>query len=42
METNNPFILVTKLDHYSEKGSLYGEELTSIIKFNKFDNYDVN
>ncbi len=40
MQTNNPFILVTKLDHYSEKGSLYGKELTAIIKFNKFDNYD--
>jgi Bax protein len=40
MQTNNPFILVTKLDHYSEKGSLYGKELTAIIKFNKFDKYD--
>ncbi|WP_052073209.1 glucosaminidase domain-containing protein [Thalassotalea sp. ND16A] len=40
METSDPFILVTKLDKYSEKGSLYGEELTSIIKYNKFDNYD--
>ncbi|PKG81631.1 hypothetical protein CXF85_18170 [Colwellia sp. 75C3] len=42
MTTNDPFILVTKLDRYSEKGSLYGEELTSIIKFNKFDSYDAN
>jgi len=41
METEDPFILVTKLDKYSEKGSLYGEELTSIIKFNKFEQYDV-
>jgi Bax protein len=40
METDDPFILVTKLDRYSEKGSLYGEELTSIIKFNKFNQYD--
>jgi len=40
METNDPFLLVTKLDRYSEKGSLYGEELTSIIKFNKFNQYD--
>ena len=40
MITNDPFILVTKLDHYSEKGSAYGKELTSIIKFNKFDDYD--
>ena len=42
MTTNDPFILVTKLDRYSEKGSLYGEELTAIIKFNKFDDYDKN
>jgi Bax protein len=44
MKTNDPFILVTKLDRYSEKGSVYGEELTSIIKFNKFrklDEHDV-
>lgn len=40
METNDPFILVTKLDRYSEKGSAYGEELTSIIKYNKFDDFD--
>ena len=42
MTTDDPFVLVTKLDRYSEKGSLYGEELTSIIKFNKFDSYDAN
>ncbi len=42
MITNDPFVLVTKLDRYSEKGSLYGEELTSIIKFNKFNDYDKN
>lgn len=40
METDDPFVLVKKLDHYSEKGSLYGEELASIIRFNKFDEYD--
>jgi len=40
MKTSDPFVLVTKLDRYSEKGSLYGEELTSIIKFNSFDDYD--
>jgi len=40
MQTDDPFVLVTKLDRYSEKGALYGEELTSIIKFNKFDQYD--
>ena len=42
MITNDPFVLVTKLDRYSEKGALYGEELTSIIKFNKFDSYDAD
>jgi len=42
MITNDPFILVTKLDRYSEKGSLYGEELTAIIKFNKFNDFDNN
>jgi Bax protein len=44
MKTNDPFILVTKLDRYSEKGSVYGEELIAIIKFNKFrklDKHDV-
>ena len=41
MKTSDPYVLVTKLDRYSEKGNVYGEELTSIIKFNKFDLYDV-
>lgn len=41
MKTSDPYVLVTKLDRYSEKGNVYGEELTSIIKFNKFDRYDV-
>lgn len=40
METNDPFKLVKKLDRYSELGAKYGEELTAIIKFNKFDDYD--
>ena len=40
MKTSDPYVLVTKLDRYSEKGNVYGEELTSIIKFNKFDRYD--
>lgn len=40
MKSNDPFLLVTKLDRYSEKGHVYGEELTAIIKFNKFDQYD--
>ena len=38
--SNNPLILVTKLDKYSEKGSKYGEALTSIITYNKFLEYD--
>jgi Bax protein len=42
MQSNDPFLLVTKLDRYSEKGAEYGHELTSIIKFNKFDSYDLS
>jgi len=37
---SDPYELVKKLDKYSEKGALYGEELTSIIKFNKFYEHD--
>ena len=40
LQTDNPFSLVKKLDRYSEKGAVYGHELTSIIKFNKFRSYD--
>lgn len=40
MTTNDPYELVKKLDRYSEKGAKYGEELTSIIKYNKFHEYD--
>ena len=40
LQTNDPFALVKKLDRYSEKGAEYGHELTSIIKFNKFNAYD--
>lgn len=38
--TNDPLVLVTKLDRYSEKGDVYGEELMSIITFNQFEQYD--
>jgi Bax protein len=38
--TSDPYKLVTKLDKYSEKGSKYGEELTNIIRYNKFSKYD--
>jgi|TARA_B110000908_G_C10266993_1_gene465169 Bax protein len=41
MQSNDPFLLVTKLDRYSEKGAEYGHELTSIIKFNKFNKLDL-
>jgi len=40
METNDPYQLVQKLDHYSEKGAEYGNELAAIIRFNNFQNYD--
>ena len=40
LTSNNPFELVKKLDKYSEKGHLYGEELSSIIRFNKFERFD--
>jgi len=38
--SNDPLILVTKLDRYSEKGALYGEALSSMITYNKFMQYD--
>ncbi len=40
LTTDDPLKLVTKLDRYSEKGTLYGEELTAIIQYNKFTQYD--
>ena len=40
MRTNNPYRLVKKLNHYSELGEKYGEELTKVIKYNKFYLYD--
>ena len=40
MLDNDPFILATKLDKYSEKGALYGEELIAIMKFNKLTEFD--
>lgn len=36
LASNNPYILVTKLNSYSEKGALYGKELTSMLSYNKF------
>lgn len=40
MITDDPYILVTKLDRYSEKKAAYGVELTSMIKFNKYFKFD--
>ncbi|AXX93570.1 hypothetical protein CPU12_11240 [Malaciobacter molluscorum LMG 25693] len=39
-ENPNPYILVKKLDRYSEKKALYGKELASVIKYNNFTKYD--
>jgi Bax protein len=40
LKTDNPYELVKKLDRYSEKGSAYGKELASVIRFNKLTRYD--
>lgn len=42
METDDPFILVKKLNRYSELGQKYTKALASIIRNNKFDEYDRN
>lgn len=41
MESNNPFKLVKGLDKYSELGSKYGKELASVIRYNKFNQFDL-
>ena len=40
MKTDNPYELVKKLDRYSELGEKYGEELSKMIRYNKFYEYD--
>ncbi|MCD6380253.1 glucosaminidase domain-containing protein [bacterium] len=40
IETNDPFKLVVKLQKYSEKREEYGEELSSMIRYNKFTQFD--
>jgi len=40
MKSNNPYKLAKNLDKYSEKGALYGKELTSMIKYNRFYKFD--
>lgn len=42
MKTDDPYLLVKKLDKYSEKGHLYGQELAQVIKYNKFTRFDEN
>lgn len=41
MKTSDPYRLVKKLDRYSEKGDAYGRELANMIRYNKFDEYDL-
>jgi len=38
--TTDPFKLVVKLEKYSEKRSEYGKELSSLIRYNKFMQFD--
>lgn len=40
LKSDDPFELVKKLNRYSEIGHNYGKQLSSIIKFNKFSDYD--
>jgi Bax protein len=40
LTTDDPFKLVVKLDGYSEKGAVYGEELAAIIRRNEFQQHD--
>lgn len=40
MQTDDPFLLVEKLENYSEIGEKYGEDLTKIIRYNKLYLYD--
>ena len=40
MQTSDPYQLVKKLDRYSEKKHEYGRELASMIRFNRFEEYD--
>ena len=40
MRTDNPHELVKKLDKYSEKGAEYGKELSAMIRYNRFNEFD--
>ena len=40
LKTDDPHMLVKKLDNYSEIGELYGKELSQVIRYNKLTKYD--
>ncbi len=40
MQTDDPYLLIEKLDNYSEIGEKYAENLSEIIRYNKFYLYD--
>ncbi len=40
MTTKDPYLMVKKLDKYSERGAAYSKEISSMIKFNKFYRHD--
>ncbi|HEY9202798.1 MAG TPA: glucosaminidase domain-containing protein, partial [Sulfurimonas sp.] len=40
MQTDDPYLLVEKLENYSEIGEQYGEDLMKIIRYNKLYIYD--
>ncbi|MCK9473471.1 glucosaminidase domain-containing protein [Sulfurimonas sp.] len=40
MQTDNPYLLVEKLENYSEIGDKYADDLTKIIRYNKLYLYD--
>ena len=39
-ETDDVFLIVKKLDKYSEIGDLYAKELSAMIRYNKLQKYD--
>lgn len=41
LNSDNPFELVKGLDKYSELGSKYGKELAAVIRYNKFNQFDL-
>lgn len=41
LKTNDPFKIVKGLDKYSELGSKYVDKLASVIRYNKFNQFDL-